>query len=445
MVATYLLERRRAILNGKLPENLATVVSILAPLLAMGSEAGEPLLLLLFPFGYACWQIWRFSSIWAELRDGGGLEELAGTGVSLARMADETAVYTLGRVIKTGSAPWLILAVYAGAEEWYLPLLLLGGLTAMVLSLSYTVQAWSSWSGLAWYWALFGVPFCFEALVFAVGLLSRMLTGGQTALMLLVGLAGLILLPRALTLKGLTSDRPSLAAMVRKNEGRRTAVPAGWWTGNPVFRRRLVRFSSRTARTLMLFASLPLALLSLVLADNALTNPYNGADQGLFKLLLGIAVLFFAATFIAYSDVRKERTTGSLDLMQTSALEPRELVDGWAMAAALLPGLVLMTSLPGVVLGSLSTGCANRAALAFVTGLVLLPAGAYFGVAVTEWDTERPWLPILLVGSGAVAFLMLVDLNHPSRANPAVLGALFVFAGGCLFWLRRMALAAYQG
>ncbi|MCA9792745.1 MAG: hypothetical protein KC910_13155, partial [Candidatus Eremiobacteraeota bacterium] len=302
--------------------------SILAPLLAIGSESGEPLLLLLFPFAYACWQIWRFSSVWADLRDGGGLEELACTGVSFARMADEIAVYTLGRVIKSGAAPWFILAYYASDEAWYVPLLLIGGLAAMVVSLSYTVQAWSSWSGLAWYWAVFGIPLCFEGLVLVVGFFSQMLTGGQTAIMLALALSGIVLIPRWLTLKGLAGNGLDLAALVRKNQGPRQAKPAGWWSGNPVFGRRLLRFSSRLATTLLIGASLALVCLGVLTADQSITNPYNGADQGLFKLLAGIAILFLATAFIAYSDVCKERKTGSLDLIQMSALEPRELVDG---------------------------------------------------------------------------------------------------------------------
>ena len=41
--------------------------------------------------------------------------------------------------------------------------------------------------------------------------------------------------------------------------------------------------------------------------------------------------------------------------------------------------------------------------------------------------------------------MALVDMNHPTRTDPAILLGLFFFAVACLYGLRRMALAAYQG
>lgn len=444
MVATYLLERRRALLNRRAPENLALAASLLGVALVAVSHHTAPLAFLLFTFafGYATWQMWRFSSLWVELRHGQGLEELACTPASLTAMVDEVARYSVLRCLKVVAPPVLTVVGLGLFED---PRLALGALlffVALGFSLSYTVQAWCSWSGLAWYWSIVGIPLAYDLLVVApvgfanVALWWLDLPGWVPPVMLGMAVFS-VAFPRWLALAGLRR-RGGLGELLR-SRGRRQAT--GLLPVNDVTARLSAPYVNGRARAVVAVFLLSTAVVAAEVTRDLLRSPSSAAQEGLFAMLGGVATLFGVAGLLTYFQVHKEHRTGSLDLVLLTRLTPRQLVDGWALWGMLAPLGLLLAVTPAALWGGLGADCLARAALVLATGPILIAVGAYLGVAAARPESWPVFLPVVM---GGLFFWAALTEYTPTGIPPLGLAVFFAYALGCLPLARKAAVDAYR-
>ncbi len=444
MVASYLLERRRTKLEKWLPEILFQSFGGLSVLLValafLPGKAGGVLvgiLLGLASFVLVPVQLWHYSSLWLSLRQEAGLEELQMTATSLPQMVDETARFCLGRVTAVVGLPSLGLCLLVGTEGgWLASVVTALVLVTICLSLSYTVQAWSAWSSLAWYWGLLGIPVAFEGLL---GVLAVMLHRLEEFGFLLFLLA-MVWVPRGLALAGLRREGTFRKTLNRFCFLERPVVSLG--EGNPVFARNCAKLKSSRAATMALLGVLTSAGVGFALAWEF----QNTSEIGLLAVLGGVVALFCGAALFGFSETRRERSSGALELVELSALTGPEIVAGLASWSALFPTVLLVTAVPGVVLGGWWAGCLERAVLILMAAPLLIAAGAFLGVAVARRD-DWARAELILVGLSIVLSGLTLYHYHLNLSNvPAgVVAALFLYASFCLHSARQAALEAFNG
>ncbi|MGE0493666.1 MAG: hypothetical protein AB7S38_30940 [Vulcanimicrobiota bacterium] len=468
MAITYLLERRRRLLDSKLDENLMAGVGVVGVLFFL-----VPMLIgevhwkwgvfaislglgcLACAFAYATWQIWRYGSIWAELQAGRGLEELAATPADLTQMVDQTAAYTVKRALKVVGVPLLALVVGLLVSEAPVGLMALAFFAVLGISLAYTVQAWSSWSALAWYWSIFGIPIAYECLAgcmgFTVGLSAVTEVELLFWLTIPIALAGMVLIPRCLTLLGLRHREDVRARLARLSFRDRRPVSQRWWDANPVLARLLAPYTRSAVRTGVLMGVIGSTLMGLELAHELSTsaNAWLGPgytlpldpEPGLKAILTGLLVLFAGAAFLTYFQVHREHRSASLELVQLANVPAAQLVGGWVTWGSLGPLLLLASSLPGVAYGAWMTGCQAQAAVLLLTAPLLILAGAHLGAAAVRPGECKP--AFVVVALGVLLFLGLGG-GQPSLVAPGAMAVLFVYAVGALVYVRHKTLRAYS-
>ncbi|MCA9790255.1 MAG: hypothetical protein KC910_00610 [Candidatus Eremiobacteraeota bacterium] len=465
MAITYLLERRRRLLNSKLDENLMAGVGVVGLLILVVAMACDPvpwkwgILILCLSLGceacafsYAIWQIWRYGSIWAELQAGRGVEELAATPASLKKMVDETARYTVLRALKVVGIPILGIVLITLLSEPQAGLAALGFFALLGISLAYTVQAWSSWSALAWYWSIFGIPIAYEFLVgcmgFTVGLSAVTEIEPLFWVTIPIALAGMVLIPRCLTLLGLTHRDEVRARVVGLSFRDRLPISKRLWDINPVLARLLAPYGRPRMRVGLIMGMVGFSMLGLELAHDiafapnfVLLSDLPDPEPGLKAILTGLLIVFAGAAFLTYFQVHKEQRSGSLELVQLANIGARQLVDGWVAWGSLGPLLLLASSLPGVAYGAWVTGCQGRAAVLLAIAPVLTLAGAYLGAAAVRPRSCR--LAFATVGIGIAMFVVLGGAR-PALIAPSSMALLFVYASGALFFVRQTTLRAYS-
>lgn len=468
MAITYLLERRRRLLDSKLDENLMAGIGVVGVLILLLAILLDPLprqeMVLVISlvlgceacaFAYATWQIWRYGSIWAELQAGRGLEELAATPADLTQMVDQTAAYTVKRALKVVGVPLLALVVGLLVSEAPVGLMALGFFAVLGISLAYTVQAWSSWSALAWYWSIFGIPIAYECLAgcmgFTVGLSAVTELDLLFWITIPIALAGMIFIPRCLTLLGLRHRDEVRARLASLSFRDRRPVSQRLWEANPVLARLLAPYTRPAVRTGVLVGVVGSTLMGLELAHelstsaNAWMGPGYGLppdpEPGLKAILTGLLILFASAAFLTYFQVHREDRSASLELVQLANLPAPQLVGGWVTWGSLGPLLLLASSLPGVAYGAWMTGCQAQAAVLILTAPMLILAGAHLGAAAVRPNECKP--AFVVVALGVLLFLGLGG-GQPSLIEPGAMAVLFVYAIGALVYVRQTTLRAYS-
>ena len=149
---------------------------------------------------------------------------------------------------------------------------------------------------------------------------------------------------------------------------------------------------------------------------------------------LTAVALAVAAFLSSYSSVSPEKRSGSLDILRTTPLSSRTVIDGWAIGAFwayLVAALaVMLGQLPG------SWG-------ALIFALSLPVCAGYGGIVSALKDSTGTWI---FGGVGGVIFCSWVALPMAFVAGAVhAHAALAVFVVSAAWYLRRRALFAYDG
>ena len=372
------------------------------------------------------WYIWRVSSIWSELRERRVLEELQSTGFAVERLVDEVARRSLILTLKIVS-PVLVGVSFLAHDELLVLPLMLAGVAVGAVSFSYTVQVWSIWSNLRWFWALFGLPVLYE--LFAGSAVATAMLLGDNPLGFFCGGAALCLFPRVVALWGLRR-RDQFVRMGRKRlQARgRWRIPVIWRLRNPVLARK---FAGRSRVALGVLLLSPFGF-GLVMTNEAVSSC---AHQDFETLLGGFFTLASLAMWISFSSARSEQASQTLETLQTTPLSPSEVVDGWACWSLVVPVGFLFGTAP--LLFHFEQPSAVFLAGVGVLGVV---AGAYLGVqaALSGWRDHS--LTVL-----GVAILMCLGVEPELKGSlDPVLLMLGVLTAWLFYRARRAALSSYR-
>ncbi len=378
---------------------------------------------------YGGFRIWYCSSVWNQLRERRVMEELATTGIGMKRLVDEVTWFACRGVWKATAVGVLLCIacigltggdggkVWAWSAQMALSLLIIW--IALPVSLSYTVQAWSLWSSLGWWWAIIGVPILYEFLVALAALPASMFS--NFLISIAVGSVTVCWLSRKLAHAGLERDRVTAPVRRRWHVGR---APIRQW-GNPVWARGLARFGGRPV------------LAAIVLMVAASWGAVIGGDVGhslgeaMVALFGAFTCLAWVVRWLAYRTARVEKDGGTLELLKMTRLSGNNVVDGWVATAAFFPMLIALVALPfGLSFSGLFDPVPPlTAALLGLVGMVLC---GYLGVYVALFWRAIDIVWVVVAWVGFTCFLDSMDcgpaLIHFSLVALAVMG----LAIGCL-------------
>lgn len=303
-------------------------------------------------------RIFSYGLVWSSLKSSHLLTELRMTNTDTRKMVDQVALHTLKRVTAMSTVPLVFLIAEQGGT------LTLGAFVAVVLSLSYLVQAWALLTDLRPHWTYICVP---PALIFlsfpgvVVFLEAAQCLFSPLVPALLTLLFCWIWIPRlaarlCVDRRDPFSDEPIVGAKVTRSPRTAATFP----NGNPVVSRSIRQW--RDTRWLLLGGSISASIL-IIQTDAVLS----------LDLLAGLSAL---AGIRAYSLSSHERRTGTLELLKISRLSSSEIVCGWLVSACLPSLLILTLFAPTIVYQSLP-----GATLTILAGMAAFILSALLGIA----------------------------------------------------------------
>lgn len=377
MAITYLLERRRKVLEGLVPEALGWVLSWLTTL----TVVVEPLrslspLVLAGLATYLGTVIWRYTSLWLSLRDQQTFDSLASTSLLPKQLVDEVTGYTLKHIALLFLIPGVTFGGLALAHHASLDTLaMLGALMLLPPAFIYTVQAWSTWTQLGSFWAFLGVPLLYSGLGLATQATALSLGLSPWPLALLA-VGGVGWLARWGAIRGLRVREPARARSPRP-------VFGALWDFNPV----LARLAAPLAEPcLQAFSALGLVIWCV---GGWLAPPWF--------LAVAASMLLMLAAGSGYMHAQKERARATLDVLRQTNLKANVLVDGWALAAWLPAGAMTLALTPRL----LTLMPWPSALLATSAATLTLLLASYIGVGLVHWQDILTELALVSYGLGA--------------------------------------------
>lgn len=456
MPIEYLLERRRRHLHRVFSEShigwcgfLACALGLGGVFLAEGNYSLFPLLLLFFFFSWcviscgALFVMWRYGSIWGELKSKGVFEEMVPTPSPPASQIDRVARYTLKRVLAIAWGPYLVITGLIMLDDPLPALWFAGALIGGALITIYLVQAWSLWSGLDWYWGILGIPLAAQLLgaicmapLFVLEHL-RMLDG--ELFFWLSPLCGFVYLAAVRSLAFAALKRGDLLqGALRWSRGQVTSRSLEG--NNPVAARLLARFAPRRTKALLVAGLLAVGTLGLGLVGHLLINtsghfrgfflpPDLARLEGLRALGGGLLALAALAFWLGYQITSQERRSGNLQLLFLTNLKPAQMLRGWTRWALTGPGLMLLATLPAIVLGAWLFDCPVETLSFLVSGTALLVCAAVMGVASGLGHIR---LVVPVVAAGAWTLITLTAWQPPALVFP-LLAPIFLLYAYLLF------------